>query len=82
MITLEINVLSGASIVEKIKDVELLVLPRPGEHILLMGDKGDRTAEVHKILHVPNDKHTSASIIVLVYIIRKFEKEVNNEETY
>lgn len=79
MITVEVNILeSGASsvmIVEKIKDVEFLTLPRPGEHILLMGDEEDRTVEIHKILHVPNNKHTSASVTILGYVRRRFDKD-------
>ena len=77
MITVEVNIISNGIIVEKIKDVELLTLPRLGEHILLMIGEGDRTAEVHKILHVPNTKHTSASVTVLAYIKRKLERMVD-----
>lgn len=77
MITVEVNIISNGIIVEKIKDVELLTLPRLGEHILLMSSEGDRTAEVHKILHVPTNKHTSASVTVLTYIKRKLERMVD-----
>ena len=75
MITVEVALLREGAIVEKIKDVEFLTLPRPGEHILLMGHKEDRTVEIHKILHIPNSKYMSANVTILGYVRSRFDKD-------